>query len=205
MVSVNLLPPNVRLARRRARRIRLWIGVVLTTALLATVPIGLDAAKAARAAAVDRALAPVQERLDGVRAELRQTTADCSQLTTQIARADALRAKRSWGGLLVTITHHQPDQVWLTSLASKQSTEPARARPGGKKENAKAASEDAVVALDGPRGIRLEGYALDHDWLYQFITNLKQAGLFTNVELNSAGREPMASRDVVRFVLECDW
>ena len=59
--------------------------------------------------------------------------------------------------------------------------------------------------LDGPGAVRISGFAVDHDWLYEFITRLKDASVFERVDMLQAGKERTMQADAVRFVLVCAW
>ena len=206
MVSVNLLSPATVVARQRARRLRHWAVVVSAVMAVAAVPVGIDVVKTARGAALEREMRPVLAKLEAVRAHHQTLVAQCHDLTAQIARADALRAKRSWAALLSAVTDHAPSEVWLTSIVSTRGEataardRPARADGGAQQKNATEA-----VTLQGPTGIRITGYALDHPWLYDFMTALTGMGTFEKVQLTQAGTEPVLQGVAVRFVLECTW
>jgi len=202
MVSVNLLPKQIVNARRRNRRVRVWATVLITVSALAAVPLAVDVSKAAGAASMESRLLPVQEQLKEARAELLKASTECTGLAGQIARADALRGKRAWSGLLALISAKAPDAIWLTAMTTRTAqAQPASPAPAG----AAPAGAPEVVTLRGPGGIHLEGYALDHEWLYGFMSALKESQVFRQVELTSAGKEPMLDGTAVRFVLECYW
>ena len=201
MVSVNLLPAGIRSARRRNRRLQIWVSAVLAVMMLTAIPLALDVSKSAAAASIESRLEPLQSRLSAVRADLKKAVAEREELTAQIARADALRSKRSWSSLLALLSSVAPDTVWFTSLRTA-TVAPQRAAPqpaGGK------AAQPQAVTLGGPGGIHLEGYALDHDALYAFMSALKDTKTFDRVDLTSAGQEPVLNGTAVRFVLECYW
>ncbi|MCB9851091.1 MAG: PilN domain-containing protein [Phycisphaerales bacterium] len=206
MVSVNLLPPNVTATRRRRERTRLWIVITATVTAVTAIPLALDVTNSARAAAIESRIGPQEARRDGILTELKETTAKCASLSTQIARADALRTKRDWAGLLTLVAERTPDSVWLTALKTqtRQGERPAPVS-SSKKGKAPEKTEDKPVTLDGPSGIHLEGYALTHEALYEFMGALKAAEVFTTVELASADKEPVLEGTAVRFVIECVW
>lgn len=205
MVTVNLLPESVAFSRRRRRRLRAWFAVVLTTGCVVALPVGYDFVQSARAASLERNVSPVQQRLAEVRQNLRQETTRYQKLATQIARADALRAKRAWSDLLSAVAQYTPETVWLLSLDTKEAQPESRTvkAPVSKQEGE--SKDSGPVILDGPSGMRLTGYALDHESLYSFMSELKRAKVFTAIELTSAGKEPVLEGTAVRFVLDCDW
>jgi len=203
MVSVNLLPIAIVESRRRRARVRMWVSIGAFVAALAAIPLTVDLTKTATASSLESRLKPLQSRLDRVRRELKETTSVCEELTTQLARADELRSKRPWADLLKLIRARTPDAVWLTALTT-------RAAPPRRPVETPAAAPNVTkpaeaVTLAGPNGIHLEGYALDHEWLYEFMSALKESGAFQQVELSSATKEPVLTGMAVRFALDCNW
>lgn len=205
MIGVNLLPSAVLLARRRYRRLRGWLLAVALVTAVAALPVGYDIVQATRAAALERDSGPLEARLAAVRQDLKGAAARYEHFATQIARADALRAKREWAGLLATIAVLAPDAVWLVSLETR--TAPAAVPSPVLQDGRKSASPAGppAIVLDGPTGLRLVGYSLDHERLYEFMSELKKSELFTKVDLTQAGKEPVLEGTAVRFVLDCDW
>jgi Tfp pilus assembly protein PilN len=203
MVSVNLLPASISSKRRIKRRMRGWATVIVSVCALAAVPLAVDVSKTAGAASMEARLTPVQDRLTRARAELKSLAIECDDLAGEINRADALRGKRSWAGLLTLISAKAPDAVWLTSLSTR--SVPQQPRAVSSAPSGVAAKAPESVALQGPNGIHLEGFALDHEGLYEFMSALKEARVFQRVELTSAGKEPVQNGAAVRFVLECYW
>lgn len=203
MVSVNLLPAGIQAARRRNRRVRLWLSASIAVGIFAAMPLAVDISKTAVAASLEARLAPLEHRLDEVRASLKSVAIEREDLTGQIARADALRGKRSWSALLTLLATQAPDSVWLTALRTP-TLGPQQTSTASLAANAKNAPPQSVT-LGGPSGIHLEGYALDHEALYGFMSALKDTKVFQRVELTSAGKEPVLTGTAVRFVLECYW
>ena len=199
MVTVNLLPSSVLFARRKHRKRRKWLTIFAITVALTALPVGYDVLQTARAAKLERQTEPNRNRLASTRGEIRQVAERSALLATQIARADALRAKRPWSRVLRLLADLIPDEVWLTSVKSLAA--PPVNRQGGQAE----ADDDAPVLLDGPSGLEISGYALSNDWLYEFMARIKQTGLFARVEMTQAVKEPVSRGDAVRFVLKCDW
>jgi hypothetical protein len=204
MVTVNLLPPGIIHRRLRRRRLRRWAVVVAVVAGLATIPIGLDLVQAARAAALDRRVAPARQKLAATREHVKTLSLECQELKARIARADALRAKRRWAGLLTAITGQMSDELWLDSAetVAHRAEEPARR---GSKHSSGAVKDGEVVTIPGPTHLKLTGYALRHERLYEFMSALKGTGVFKTIELTQAGQEPVLQGTAVRFVIECAW
>ena len=196
------------MARQRARRVRRWLLVVAAVTLVSGIPATLDLVNTARAAVLERQIAPVLARLTTTQNGLQNALTRHKDLSTWIAQADALRTKRSWTGLFLAVTQRMPDEVWLIATETIDPVaEPSRRKSSASRGPTTGAEpeEPLTVMLDGPAGIRITGYALDHDWLYEFMSRLNSARLFTYVELVQAGKEPVLEGQAVRFVLECAW
>jgi Tfp pilus assembly protein PilN len=204
MVSVNLLPATILIARRRNRRVRLWVTAGAMVVGLTAIPLAVDLTKTAQASSLEVRLRPLHTRLARVRGDLKAVAEQREELTTQLARADALRGKRPWADLLALISEKTPDTVWLTSLRTRLGAPLRPMEKPARTASSATAQVDAVV-LGGPSGLHLEGYALDHESLYEFMSALKNLGVFPKVELTAAGKEPVLDGTAVRFVLECDW
>ncbi|MCP4249587.1 MAG: PilN domain-containing protein [bacterium] len=204
MIGVNLIPQGILLARRRSRRIRLWLTATVTTAALGAVPVVLELQRQGRAATLTTQRAEVQAEFADVRAELTELNRSLALLNDRLDRAEALRTKRPWAGLLTTITRNMPDQVWLSSMATGMESASAG---GPAKAPTEAAPSDkpVVVQMDGARKLDLSGFAVDHEHLYEFMTGLKQSQLFATVDLIKAGKEPLLRSQAVRFQLSCVW
>lgn len=203
MTSVNLLSPSVRHGRQRSRRIRRWTLVLCMVGVGAAIPMAIDFVHRTRGASLERRIDPLEKKLAETRKKLTDTSRQCEHLAMQLARADALRSKRSWAGMLALIAARTPEEVWLSEI---QSIETERHRtPAPVAPQAAPADTEKTVMLDGPGAVRISGFAVDHDWLYEFITRLKDASVFERVDMLQAGKEKTMQADAVRFVLVCAW
>ncbi len=203
MIAVNVLPPDYVRARKRSARIQGWLIASILVAFAFSFPIGFDVYKTARAASLEEELKPMRGRLANTKNRLAQCIETVTDLQQRLSRADALRSKRPWKSLLVTLTTKTPEEVWLTSLESME---------GAGKKGARRSSvgnsvieKSNTVELAGPTGLRLTGYALGHEHLYAFMGTLNDGVLFDRVDMVKAGREKVADGTPVRFVLECTW
>ncbi|MCH7812807.1 MAG: PilN domain-containing protein [Planctomycetes bacterium] len=204
MIGVNLIPQDVLLARRRSRRIRLWLTATAIAAGLGAVPVVLELQRQGRADTLTDQRAKVKVELATVRDELTELNRSLALLNDRLDRAEALRTKRPWAALLTSITRSMPDQVWLSSMATGMENVSAR-RPARAPAESAPGDKPKVVRMDGARKIDLTGYALDHEHLYEFMTGLKQSQLFATVDLVKAGKEPLLRSRAVRFQLSCVW
>jgi Tfp pilus assembly protein PilN len=205
MVSINLLPPLLVHQRAVRRRVRAWSGVLACALGAGVIPVVMHQS----ARAQENSLLARRETIDGDRSslqrELAQGTRSIQTLQTQLARADALRSKRSWSALFGMISACMPEGTWLTLLAT-DSPGSGKARPAAKVGNA-AESDDsnATVRMEGATGLTLQGFAVDHGDLYAFMSRLKATNLFGDVTLIRSEREPVLAGQAVRFELRCTW
>jgi glucan phosphorylase len=100
VIGVNLIPSDVLLAHRRVRRIRRWIMVSVAVAALAVLPVLWRVRQHARVAELTKVQQTRTAQVAAVRAELDRVTASLTDLNERIERANALKTKRSWAGLL---------------------------------------------------------------------------------------------------------
>jgi Tfp pilus assembly protein PilN len=204
VIGVNLIPSDVLLAHRRVRRIRRWIMVCVVAAALAALPVLWRVGQHARVAELAKVQRIRTAQVAAVRVELDRVTASLTDLNERIERANALRTKRSWAGLLSVAVQCMPEEVWLTSVATE-----APASTGKQKHSAPSAAKEeeqsAVVVLEGARQLKLDGFALEHSYVYDFMGRLKASAVFDDVELLKAGKEPILWSQAVRFELLCTW
>ena len=204
MIGVNLIPPAILEAHRRARRIRLWIVAVALTAGAAALPVLWQVRQHARVAELTTLKQARAAETASVRAELSAAAQALADLNDRIERADALRTKRSWAGLLSLLAQCLPEEVWLTSVATDAPPPAAAGRrtsptPSGKQDQPK------VVVLDGAERATLAGYAVGHEQLYDFMARLKAAQAFDRIDLVKADKEEVLWSRAVRFELVCTW
>lgn len=203
MIGVNVLPQSYIRARRRASRLRAWLIAVALVAAASSFPIGFDIFKSARASTIEDELKPLRGQLAGTKSRLAECLTTVTDLQQRLSRADAIRSKRPWKNLMTTLTAKMPDEVWLTSLESFD--RPARVTRRRSADVPAAGEENDTIELEGPTGLRLTGYALEHEHLLTFMAALNDGVLFNRVDMVKSGQEPLADGVAVRFVLECTW
>ena len=214
MIGINLIPESVLLAKRRRRRLRVWGLTILATATVGAFPIGVEMSRRHQVRLLTTQRGQVQSGIESTRVELNRVGLAIRTLEAQTARADALRAKRSWSGLLGTLSQSMPEEMWLLSVA----TDPAAPAPGDRdltpqpRAAVRAGTPNntdrqgpMVVTLEAPRTLALEGYALEYRNLYEFMSRLKLTGAFADVTLTRANDEPVFNANAVRFKILCHW
>jgi len=206
MVAVNLVPTEIRVAVARRRHLRRWMisTAIAAAALLAAA--GANWAQLARESELKAENERVQEQLAVVRKEVELVTDRLASVSVQIDRADALRRKRPWSGMIMLIGSCMPDECWLTSVA----TNPERPAPQAAPQNAAKAAvgkETAgrSVAIDAPRELVISGYAGETALPHTFVANLKATGIFETVKLESSQRESVLDGSYFRFQILCGW
>jgi Tfp pilus assembly protein PilN len=212
VIAVNLIPWPIQHSQARRRRSRAWAIATLGAVLVMCVPLLLNWLEGARVAAMSDETQVVQDELASMRESLRNLAAQVHETSLHLERAKALHAKRGWSALLAAISRCLPEDCWLTSVATDP-TAPisnGRSRPNG---NSGAAPPQpggegptpGVVLIEGPRKLKLAGFAGDPGDPLAFVTNLKETGLFREVNLEGFRREPALGELVFRFDLVCEW
>lgn len=204
MVNVNLLPTDIVQRQAATRRARGWALLVLVAVGSAAAPVAMNVTRRAQASGLSRRCESVQQGRTTLQRDLIATIRESETLDLHLARSETLRAKRPWSALVGFITACLPDEVWLTSLSTSASSQgPGARRSGGTGRIAQ--TEDGPVVLEASTSVRLSGYALDHEHLYAFMSQLKQNGVFADVELLGAGLGPSRAGQAIRFELQCSW
>lgn len=205
MTGVNLIPCDILAAHLRRRRIRLWIGVGAAVAAVASMPAIWQISRRARQAELSDRKAALTTEVAGLRADVTRVNQALADLNERIERADALRSKRPWAGLLALTAECMPQEVWLTGLttdsASGRSTKKRRTTDKAKSEK----GEPEIVVLEGASRLTIDGFALEHQHVYDFMARLKGSNAFSSVQMVKGDKEPVLWSEAVRFRLICSW
>ena len=200
MTGINLIPTHLLLARRRSRHLRRWLVALVVTAGASVLPVLAFVGQQARLSSLSQQQAVLNGQITERRDDLLAVDQLATELEQRCERARMLQTKRSWPGLLLLVVESMPPQVWLTSL---QVVGPQNQRwPGGKGPDH---DQNQVVMMEGPRQLNLAGFALDHQHLSDFITQLNRSGAFDRVQRIKAQKEPIFQARAVRFELSCYW
>lgn len=207
LIQLNFIPERLLFLRKRKRKCFRLAATAAICALLILAPLTAEWLNAARARELEQERGRINAALTEQRAKLRDTTDRTKQLRAQLDRANVLRSKRGWAGLVATISGAMPQGVWLTSLG----TNPAKPSSSSVQRIAAASPKPGAPAvevpnvLDGPTELVLEGYAQDHMVLWDFIQEVKQTEMFQDVTLVRSGVEPVLNSSAVRFNISCRW
>ncbi len=213
MVGVNLIPQDLQLAQAVRRHLKWWTVAIVGAAVLVSAPLAMGWYLRAEASALGVQTDQLQGQLAQSRNDLKLITAQVSQAASRLERATALRSKRPWSRLLVMIGNYMPGGCWLTSIGTDPVTPPAvaarRSRDprsaGGDARKPNSAGDRSTLIIEAPRKLRITGYATDAAEPLEFVTALKDSGVFGNVALERMRREPVLDGFYFRFELLCEW
>ncbi len=208
MIGINLIAPSVLEARCRKRRIQRWIYVCAIGSLVAAIPLSIEISRHQKVQSLKREKTMLATMIESTRSRLNESGIEIRNLEAQMGRANALRSKRPWSRLLALIADTLPQELWLVSLATDPSTSTVGYRdltPIASPGVAGTDSAPQVVTMEAPRALVLQGYALHHKNLYEYMSRLKRSERFNDVSLTNASEEPVLGSTAVRFEVECTW
>ncbi len=209
MIAVNLINKSVVAGRRRRRRLRQWFFVLMTSIAVGSVPVWLEYSRRHLVRALTTEKELNEQLIASAQQQTRVLDVEVATIRAQLARANALRAKRTWSGLIATVTSAMPDAIWMTSLATVPSMAPAGDReisPIGKTRGSNDQNSAAsIVTLDAPREMDIQGYALRQKSIYDFVRELESGKMFANVRMTNATEESLPTGKAIRFHVRCSW
>ena len=118
MPSVNLIPAEYLLRRRKQGRIRMWLIAGGLAWILATIPVVREFSAEFQLSTQRAAAATISEQVSTARSRRSESATRLTLLHQEIARAQKLRYKRLWTAMISVIAEAVPDRVWLTRLAT---------------------------------------------------------------------------------------
>lgn len=215
-VGINLIPPAMALERHRKRCARLWAKVIVVGVLAVLASLSLDWQLQRVGAEVRASYDECNRQVESVRAAVRNLSTDTTKTTLLLERANALRAKRAWSGLIGLIVEKMPPGCRLKSVATDPPksegeqiipAQMAKIRATAGKESAGTATIDAnkTITVDAPRKLKLSGFADDPGLPLAFVAQLKGAGIFKDVTLARAQWQPSGNSPGLHFELVCEW
>lgn len=196
MKACNLIPLRRIYARRRARRVRLWLSVVPGFAsLLMGVYTWLSTVWSTDTASVQKAIAEVDRTSGAIKTAMSRDRAEAGHSSILLFAHKAVGEQPDWGVLLYLLS----DTLGRDTVLNNCILEPmASTRPGAK-------------VVDGARPTRfrltLLGMGRDQDAVSRFVLALEgdpdQPRLFDQVRLLESRRIVLAGKDAVGFRIEC--
>ncbi len=209
MVGVNLIPVDVQNTQRWRRHFSVWLALVLSAAALLVVPVVIGWVRQSEANRLEARNDELQSLLARRRAQVRFIEEQTEDVSLRLERANALKSKRAWSGVFASIEERMPKGCWLTSCATDPSAPAASGSPGrpraAKKTGDSPEPDRKAIMLEAPRKLTLTGYATESAEPYQFVYNLKSAGLFSEVAMRTSRLEPALRGSYFRFELVCEW
>lgn len=206
MVTVNLIPEAMRMSLRRRQHIQRWSLAVAVILGMLAFALGADWLNRTEAGELQAKSKEMTLRIDALRTHLSEVTALADQASLQLRRAEALRAKRPWSGMLELVDSSMPESCWLISL----STDPAQPSATSNGRNSARAARNKVkeiepVSIETPRKLKLVGFASEPAQPYEFVIRLQKTGAFETVHLVRARRQPLLGGDYFQFEIVCEW
>lgn len=213
--SANLLPGAFLDARRRAQRVRAWVGAAFV-ALLAAGALAVAWVHAARALdRVTRRVAVIEEGRQSIERQLHASRAARDDALFRLRVLAAARRPQPWPAQLVALARSMPDGVVLTKLSVEPQASPtpapaaaAPATPTGAPAAAAPTSSPAATTRPGASAARvfpvqLAGFASDHEQVSSLADRLRRLPGWGSVELTKAARQPLGGGHAVAFELTC--
>lgn len=204
MIKVNLISTYVQIEQRSRIRMKRWILVCLLSLVMVILPWGYDWINRASVNTLTKDNQRILTTLKTTRQTLQSLTKTLAETDLKLKRANVLRAKRSWSGMMSMIATALPTRSWLILIA----TDPP-VPPGAQRRTVTVSSTDSTkdetITIDAPQKLRLIGYAVDASEPMVFVSNLKAYGIFTNVKLIRSYLEPIEDDKYFRFELICEW
>lgn len=202
MAGVNLLPDSVRWAELRRARTRRWTIIVVGTAAITLTAGTIDWVRQSGIATRKATFDVLLSEAETLRRDVRELVQEANVVQTRIDRANALRAKRAWSGLIAKLADRLPEGCWLTSMATDP---PKPGHDAGSTRTINAKEPPKIVRIDAPQKLRLNGFADDPGKPVAFVASIKTANLFRNVNVERAQWEPNREPPCFRFEVVCEW
>lgn len=204
MVRLNLLPPDVQVEAARHRHLRRWTVSTFFVFLGFLISLSVEWTRQAQADDLEHQSHQLRVSLGTVTADLEAVSTEATRVLQQIERAEALRAKRSWSGMIGLIDTCLPSGSWLVTVATDPERAAAQPAAGPAVADPKA-GEPVAVTIDSPRRLRIFGYATDASEPLQFVSAMKDQGIFSSVTLINSQMEPVFDGQYYRFEVICEW
>lgn len=208
MTTINLIPQEIVQTTCRKQRLIRWAGIVAASTVLAALPLAWRVAQDAQSARLRTGIDRLESDRAEIQSKLLRATAQAVDLSAELERSRAFRAKRSWSGIVALIAASLPQDCWLQSIATDPEAPAAGAARSAAvpmQTNAPAAQEKVVI--EAPRKLRMVGYSTNDAKPLSFVGNLRESKAFTRVALQKAVRAPGASADetLYQFEVLCEW
>jgi Tfp pilus assembly protein PilN len=185
--GVNLVPADRREARRRHRRVQVWIGAcavyaVAWVAVHVAVQVTMASDDRVLRGEIDQVRAVVQEK-DSALAALKL---DRQQAVAQLHANLAVGKQPDWSILLALLASTLEDEIVLRSV---------RLVSG--------AAEEGEARMAGATNLDFAGLGQSQAAVSRFVLRLEEIPLFRSVKLLDTRREPFLAGHAITFRVEC--
>lgn len=207
IASVNLIPQSVVFVHARRRHVKRWAGVFAVSLAIALSGIGVNWLQRAEATQLEEESRRVHAELVSIRITADAAEVEAQVIENRLNRADALRAKRSWSGMLALVAKSLPLSCWLTAVATDPpfpsgSMNMVTAKFNGSKKRKKTLGP---IMIESPRKLRLVGFASTVADPHRFVINLNATNVFESVVLTGTQQQQLGNGEFYRFEIECEW
>ncbi len=185
MIPTNLIPEHRLTARRRRRRVRQWVAVsvVYSAAILLA---GLVTAATTYAGGdPEKQIAQAAERIEQNKLSETQLSSELLTAQNELAAVTYVAERPDWNVLLAVISVARGDDVVLSKVSLALNDR------SGSSHNQKSFI------------IQMTGHGQTQAAVSAFALRLEQEGLFSDVKVQNARREPYGSAAAIRFDLQC--
>lgn len=202
---LNLIPEAAQVSAARRHRLVKWAAAASCSMLAVFIPLTMDVLQRADLRRLQNRNSRLQSELDQARGALRSITGELAQVRLQSQRAEVIRKKRAWSGLLALFADALPARCWITSLATDPPAGANTAQAQPPTGVPKPSDKPPLTTVEAPRKLRLSGYAADASLPHVFVKTLKETSVFAQVNLQKSIRETTGDGACFRFDVECEW
>lgn len=204
-IEVNLIPAPVLTRQRRKQHLHAWIIAVTPAAIAAFAFVGMNSYRRVQTHQLRTKGETLSEHVRDVRGDVRRLTDDVTEANLQLRRAETLRAKRSWSGLMGLVADAIPEDTWLAMIATDPPMPSGPQKTVRRVANKDSKAPSGPTTIDAPRKLRLTGYSLSAGSPLTLVSNLKKPGLFENVILERSVSDPEADPPRFHFEVVIQW
>lgn len=203
--GVNLIPYDVRLAQTQRRHLERWIYCVVPASIILVAALVLDARATGDLDSLHAQHAQLATTLTQARVNLASVTAEAERTFLHLERANALRAKRSWSGMLALLAHAMPQDCWLSTIATDPPSPTQSTSRRGQPRRSAGEADRTGLSIEAPRKMRIAGFSLNATGPLTFVTRLKETQIFRDVLLERSVFDTGDDEPRFRFDIVCEW
>lgn len=206
MIHINLIPKSVQIEHRRRKHTKRWIVACLCSAIVVALPWCYDRFNQMKAESISKENQQTLTTLHATQLQLQNLKQIVHDAELKLRRANSLRQKRPWSGMMTLIATAMPARSWIISIATIPEIPSASGRRSARMVSQSVKkSGNKTVTIEAPRKLKIVGYAVDASEPMLFVSKLKAFGVFDNVILQRSYLEPVEDGKYFRFELVCEW